>query len=133
VALPRGFEARAAGGRLEVRRAPAEAVPVPPAEIPGPGVYALPGHGTLEVLPPPEGAVEWPLRVRGRRPGDRFRPEGGRGSKKLKAWLIDRKVPREARDALVVVADAAGRVLLVPALGARAEGAGAFLALRPGG
>jgi tRNA(Ile)-lysidine synthase len=76
--------------------------------------------------------VAWPLWVRGRRPGDRFRPEGGRGSKKLKAWLIDRKVPREARDGLVVVADAAGRVLLVPALGARAEGAAAFLAVRPG-
>jgi tRNA(Ile)-lysidine synthase len=132
VTLPLGFEARISGARLEVRRTPAPAIAPAPAEIAGPGVYPLPGHGWLEVRPTPDGAVAWPLWVRGRRPGDRFRPEGGRGSKKLKAWLIDRKVPREARDGLVVVADAAGRVLLVPALGARAEGAAAFLAVRPG-
>jgi tRNA(Ile)-lysidine synthase len=132
VALPRGLEARLAGDRLEIGRPRAASAPPPPSEIAGPGLYPLAGHGVLEVRAPPDGAVAWPLRVRGRRPGDRFRPEGGRGSKKLKAWLIDRKVPREARDRLVVVADAVGRVLLLPSLGARAEGAGAFLALRPG-
>ena len=132
VALPRGLEARVAGGRLEVRRPPVPAAAPPLSEIARPGLYRLPGHGMLEVRAPPEGAIAWPLRVRGRRAGDRFRPEGGRGSKKLKAWLIDRKVPREERDALVVVADAAGWVLLLPSLGARAEGAGAFLAVRPG-
>ena len=39
------------------------------------------------------------LRLRTRRPGDRFKPQGlGGHSRKLKAWLIDRKVPRDIRD-----------------------------------
>lgn len=46
-----------------------------------------------------EGAV-----VRGRQPGDRFSPLGMRGSMPLKKWLIDHKVDRAARDALVLVA-----------------------------
>ena len=37
------------------------------------------------------------LSVRGRRRGDRFRPEGGRG-KKLKEFMIDEKIPRIWRD-----------------------------------
>jgi tRNA(Ile)-lysidine synthase len=73
--------------------------------------------------------VDWPLRLGPRRPGDRFRPEGGRGAKKLKAWLIDRKVPREKRDALLVLADRSGRVLWLPELGARAEARGLGLRL----
>jgi tRNA(Ile)-lysidine synthase len=78
-------------------------------------------------------AVPWPLALRGRRPGDRFRPDGGRGSKKLKEWLIDRKVPREERDDLVVLA-AGGSIVAVPALGAVAagfgpSGAGLFVSL----
>ncbi len=38
--------------------------------------------------------------VRNRRPGDRIRPLGGQGSKKLKALLIDHRVPRQERDTL---------------------------------
>ncbi|HEX3107452.1 MAG TPA: tRNA lysidine(34) synthetase TilS [Thermoanaerobaculia bacterium] len=38
--------------------------------------------------------------VRNRRAGDRFHPLGAPGSKKLKAFLIDRKVPVEQRDRL---------------------------------
>jgi len=47
----------------------------------------------------PEGAV-----VRTRRPGDVFAPFGS-GEKKLKDFLIAKKIPREARDALPLVAD----------------------------
>lgn len=38
------------------------------------------------------------LVVRNRRPGDRFRPLGMKGSKKLKDFFIDEKIPREKRD-----------------------------------
>ncbi len=122
-ALPRGVEARARYGRLEL--APAEPAPGPvePVEVPGPGRYVLGGTVAVEVAARSPGAVPWPLALRSRRPGDRFRPEGGRGTKKLKSWLIDRKVPRERRDALVVLA-AGLRVLAVPELGAVADGLG---------
>lgn len=46
-----------------------------------------------------EGAV-----VRGRRQGDSFRPFGMKGMKKLSDWLIDKKIPREKRDQLALVA-----------------------------
>ena len=43
-------------------------------------------------------AVRTPLEIRLRRPGDSFRPLGVRGSKKLKDFFIDKKVPRFLRD-----------------------------------
>jgi tRNA(Ile)-lysidine synthetase-like protein len=67
--------------------------------------------------------VAWPLAARVRQAGDRFRPAGGRGSKTLKAWLIDRKVARARRDRLLLVTDGGHRVLAIPELGALAEGA----------
>ena len=41
-----------------------------------------------------------PLTVRNRRQGDRFQPYGMRGTKKLKDFLIDAKVPRYERDSV---------------------------------
>lgn len=48
--------------------------------------------------------IEQCLRIRHRRPGDRFasHPEG---SKKLKDYLIDRKIPQKERDGLWLLAD----------------------------
>lgn len=43
-------------------------------------------------------AVRPPLEIRFRRPGDSFRPLGARGTKKLKDFFIDKKVPRFLRD-----------------------------------
>jgi tRNA(Ile)-lysidine synthase len=92
--------------------------------VPAPGRYPVPERGlAVEVAARSAEALPWPLALRTRRPGDRFRPDGGRGSKKLKSWLIDRKVPREARDALLVLADGAS-VLAVPELAAVAAGLG---------
>lgn len=54
-----------------------------------------------------------PLRVRGRRPGDRYRPLGLRGSVKVQDLFVDGKVPRPWRDALPLVVDGQG-ILWVP-------------------
>lgn len=47
----------------------------------------------------PAGAI-----VRGRRPGDRLRPRGMRGHRKLQDYYVDRKIPRRLRDAAPVIA-----------------------------
>ena len=44
------------------------------------------------------------LRLRTRRPGDRFKPKGmGGHSRKFKHWMIDRKIPREIRDRIPLI------------------------------
>jgi tRNA(Ile)-lysidine synthase len=53
------------------------------------------------------------LRVRGRRPGDRFVPLGMSGSKKLQDFLVDEHVPLEQRDSLPLVATSAGAIVWV--------------------
>lgn len=51
-------------------------------------------------LPP---GAEPRFTVRNRRPGDRFQPLGLKSAKKLKDFLIDRKVPADERDLLPLV------------------------------
>jgi tRNA(Ile)-lysidine synthase len=58
-------------------------------------------------------AVDLPLTVRTRQPGDRFRPLGAPGRRKLQDVLVDRKVPRDERDRVPVVVDARGRLVWV--------------------
>ena len=48
-------------------------------------------------------ALKAPLYIRFRQAGDRFHPLGAPGQKKLKAYLIDKKVPRWKRDAVPLV------------------------------
>ncbi len=64
-----------------------------------------------------------PLSVRPLRYGDRIRPFGGDGEKKVKEILIDRKIPREERWGRPVVADATGTILWIPGLVRSAHGA----------
>jgi tRNA(Ile)-lysidine synthase len=59
------------------------------------------------------GALALPLAVRSRRPGDRFRPLGAPGRRKLQDFLVDRKVRREDRDAVPLVVDAHDRIVWV--------------------
>jgi len=127
LALGGGVEARARYGALELGPAEPAAAALAPVPVNGPGTYPLPGRAAVVAIAWSSGdPAPWPLELRTRRPGDRFRPERGRGGKKLKSWLIDRKIPRSRRDALVVLADAGGRVLWLPELGARAAGTGAL-------
>ncbi len=74
--------------------------------------------------PPPPGGdplearIDWdtiagPLRVRNRRPGDRLRPLGLGGTKKVQDLLVDAKVPREVRDRVPLVGDEKGILWVV--------------------
>jgi tRNA(Ile)-lysidine synthase len=128
-ALPRGFEACVRYGNLVVRPVPASSPDAVAVRVGAPGAHELPGGLFLEVGE--SVGARWPLWWRGRLPGDRFRPAGGRGSKKLKAWLIDEKVPREVRDGLRLLADDDGMVLWIPELGVRSEKPSVSARLRP--
>jgi tRNA(Ile)-lysidine synthase len=101
------------------------------AEPPAPFDHVIPGFGQfrvggaqVEVRPAgPSSGPGWirldpqalvlPLRVRSRRPGDRFRTRAG--EKKLKKFMIDCKIPREERASVPLLADSAGRILAVGA------------------
>jgi tRNA(Ile)-lysidine synthase len=85
-------------------------------------------HLTVERAEPPRdpGSVSGPrcawldaerivggLRIRSRRPGDRYRPLGRGGSVKLQDLFVDRKIERARRDSVPVIVDRAG-ILWVP-------------------
>jgi tRNA(Ile)-lysidine synthase len=60
------------------------------------------------------GLLSLPLAVRSRRAGDRFSPLGlGRRRKKLQDFLVNRRVPRAARDGLPLVVDRDDRIVWV--------------------
>jgi tRNA(Ile)-lysidine synthase len=102
--------------------------PVQVIAVPGPGLYTLAGAvPSVEIHQDgpraPDGAVSfdadllaWPLLMRTPRPGDRMRPRGGRGSRKLSDLLIDAKIIRTSRPVLPVLTTAANVVLFVPGL-----------------
>ena len=53
------------------------------------------------------------LIVRYRRPGDRLQPLGAPGRRKVQDVLVDRKVPRDDRDALPIVTTVSGEIVWV--------------------
>lgn len=63
--------------------------------------------------------LKCPLRIRTRKPGDWFKPVGLSGSKKLKKYLIDSKIPRQERQKLAVLVT--GDDQLVWLVGLRAD------------
>jgi tRNA(Ile)-lysidine synthase len=74
-------------------------------------LWALAGRSDEVVL---EGdRLTRPLAVRNRRPGDRFRPLGLAGRKKLQDLFVDAKVERAIRDTIPVIVDSAGRIVWV--------------------
>jgi tRNA(Ile)-lysidine synthetase-like protein len=64
--------------------------------------------------------IAGPLIVRRRRPGDRFRPVGAPGRRRLQDMFVDAKVPRALRAAWPVVTDG-DAIVWVPGLRAPAE------------
>jgi tRNA(Ile)-lysidine synthase len=130
------------GGRLELRRRRVAAQGEHQAKqagvchFPAAGVLSIAGvrleaSGVLPVAEgwarasglPAEQAGDWALvdadavadglRVRFRRPGDRLRPLGMDGHRKLQDLLVDRKLPREQRDRVPLVVDARDRIVWV--------------------
>jgi len=100
--------------------------------VKGPGTYRLPGRSEGRALeleegrrpaPPPSDAavfdairIAQPLEVRAWRPGERMRPRGGRGSRKISDLLVDAKIPRDLRRELPVLVAADGSILFVAGL-----------------
>ncbi|MEA2589328.1 MAG: tRNA(Ile)-lysidine synthase [Actinomycetota bacterium] len=125
LSLPGGLTAWAEADDL---LAGAALPPPPAAPIAVPGTTRLPDWGIevlTEVLPPPTSprtggwealldgrAAAVPLGVRSRQPGDRYRPLGAPGVRKLQDVLVDGKVPRATRDRVPLLI-AGGRLVWV--------------------
>ncbi len=114
--LPGAWVARRYDVLVFRREAPATVAPFS-CELTSPGDYCLSENRilsvTLEESPSGESrsvvelsalSLSWPLHVRSCEPGDRFRPSGMQGTKKLQDLFVDLKVTREERqNALVLV------------------------------
>lgn len=118
---------------LTITRAPRTAVTDPVQKnLAIPGRTSVPGRGiiTAKIVTPEK--LRWPpspdqayldldllpqpLLLRGRLPGDRFFPQGAAGSKKLKSFLIDQKIPVHRRDSYPLILGSDGRIVWVAGL-----------------
>ena len=127
---------RAAGA--EGRRPPDEAPDLFRVPLSVPGEVALPGAGWVVSADVAPSAIvgdgsgkkdgtdvalvrsdlcRGSLAVRNRRPGDRFRPVGLDGQKKLQDYFVDRKVARNERDSVPLVVDETDRIVWVAGFG----------------
>jgi tRNA(Ile)-lysidine synthase len=100
IPVPGRIELPEAGLALEARLAPA-------------GGYQVPRQRHVAAFD--AAALPGPLVVRSRRRGDRFRPFGGPGERRLKSFLIDARIPRWERDRVPVV-EAGGEIVWVAGL-----------------
>ena len=57
--------------------------------------------------------LDLPLFIRNRKEGDRFHPFGLNGSKKVKDFLIDQKVPKYLRDQIPILVDKKHKILWI--------------------
>jgi tRNA(Ile)-lysidine synthase len=117
--LPDGLRAFAEYGRLIISRNVERAGPFPESPLPVPGRSDLGAAGTLTAMPGGRDemsagrleavldadALRGPLSVTAVRAGDRMRPLGMEGSRKVSDILIDAKVPARARPLVPVVRD----------------------------
>ena len=125
VSLPGQVELTVTPGSVVMRHGPRPAVQdIAETPLTVPGITDLPGwtieaelapaapgeiadHGPLDVIVDADALGPTPY-VRSRRPGDRLRPLGLRGQKKLQDILVDAGVPLEERDGLPLVCGAGG-------------------------
>jgi tRNA(Ile)-lysidine synthase len=129
-----GHRLERAGSRLVLTNRPRLPVNLFRYPLSIPGEVSLPEAGLLvsaEVGERPEAAAaaggglgivrqdlcHGPLAVRNRRPGDRFRPPGLAGRKKLQDFFVDRKVARAERDRVPIVVDERDRIVWVAGYG----------------
>lgn len=126
--LPGGWVALREYGRVILLRSEDEGEPGLPAgaqelELPGEGEYPCPAAGISLKIVFQEASTGWrelvregprvasldldrlafPLLLRFIRPGDRFKPLGAPGSRKVQDFLTDAKVPRRARPRTMVL------------------------------
>ncbi len=124
--LPQGVVVERRYEVLLIHRQGRSAAPDVDVPLPVPGVCRIDALGVSIVSdlfrheaaagPFPTGEVTWldadrvgqGARVRTRQPGDRLQPLGSSYTRKLKAFLIDAKVPRVVRDRLPLVVSSAG-------------------------
>ena len=128
--LPRGRQVRKVYDRLEFYRTLREEETTVVHEIPIPGTDRIAVLGievTSEILasdvPSAMSSSKiaffdfdkciLPLRVRTRRPGDRFRPSGFGRTKKVKSFLIDEKIPASRRDRLPLFVNGRDEILWI--------------------
>lgn len=128
--LPQGLNARCEYGWLVIGPVPSSPARPETCMIEVPGETFIPQRSarlratitTRRPSPIPDGVsacaldaakVHGPLVVRAPKPGDRFRPLGMRGAKKLGDYFTDVKVPRAGRSGTPVVAGRDGIVWLV--------------------
>lgn len=105
------LEVPAASGRLVFRRM--ERGPGgPPPELPA---------SSRSVALFDDEDVAYPLRVRSRRPGDRLRPFGLNGTKKVQDIFVDDKIAPSRRSTVPLVWDAQGRLLWIAGIRRSAE------------
>ncbi len=134
ISLPGGLLARRTEDRLEIRqeggKESSEAWSLP---VEVPGTYRIPDSNitlSCEIMPrsgepagqpktaPDEAFMDWGrvtghMVIRNRRPGDRFHPLGAPGSRKLKDFFIDIKVPQPERDRIPLLADEDGIICVL--------------------
>jgi tRNA(Ile)-lysidine synthase len=121
------------GSRLVLRERAANAAPAAfRYQLPVPGEVELPEAGCVVSAEPVSAGLgvealratagnrasavvrmPGPLAVRNRRPGDRFRPLGLDGEKKLQDFFVDRKVVRRLRDGVPLIVDDSDRIVWV--------------------
>jgi tRNA(Ile)-lysidine synthase len=99
----------------ETRIPEAECVVTAEDAEPGAGARATAGNASVAFVR--RDLFRQTLVVRNRRPGDRFRPVGLNGWKKLQDFFVDRKLGRRHRDAVPLVVDETDRIVWVAGYG----------------